>query len=50
MAADTWYSGTSDWQNMFAITRFRYDFEVLFYIFYFYWGKKIFRYTEEFVI
>ena len=24
---------------MFAITRFRY-FDVLFYIFYFYWGKK----------
>ena len=30
--------GSTDWQNMFAITRFRYI-EVLFHIFYYYWGK-----------
>ena len=28
-----------DWQNLFAITRFRYM-EVLFHIFYCYWGKE----------
>ena len=28
-----------DWQNVFAITRFRYI-EVLFHIFYYYWGKE----------
>ena len=27
-----------DWQNVFAITRFRYT--VLFHIFYYYWGKE----------
>ena len=42
--------GTRDLQNVFAIQRFRYI-EVLFQIFYYYWrGKKIARYTEEFVI
>ena len=40
-----------DWQNLFAITRFRYV-EVLFHIFYCYWGKENrslyrgLRYTE----
>ena len=29
-----------DWQNVFAITRFRYI-EVLFHIFYYYWGKQL---------
>ena len=28
-----------DWQILFAITRFRYI-EVLFHIFYYYWGKE----------
>ena len=28
-----------DWQNLFAVPRFRYI-EVLFYIFYYYWGKE----------
>ena len=28
-----------DWQKMFAITRFR-CIEVLFHIFYYYWGKE----------
>ena len=28
-----------DWQNVFAIARFRYI-EVLFHIFYYYWGKE----------
>ena len=31
--------GPRDWQNLFAITRFRYI-EVLFHIFYYYWGKE----------
>ena len=31
--------GLNDWQNLFAITRFRYI-EVLFYIFKYYWGKE----------
>ena len=31
--------GPSDWQNMFAITRFRYT-NVLFRIFDYYWGKQ----------
>ena len=31
--------GPRDWQNMFAIPRFRYI-EVLFHIFYYYWGKE----------
>ena len=31
--------GPRDWQNMFAITRFRYI-DVLFYIFFYYWGKE----------
>ena len=31
--------GSRDWQNLFAITRFRYV-EVLFHIFYYYWGKE----------
>ena len=31
--------GPRDWQNMFAITRFRYV-EVLFHIFYYCWGKE----------
>ena len=30
--------GPRDWQNMFAITTFRYI-EVLFHIFYYYWGE-----------
>ena len=42
--------GTRDLQNVFALQRFRYI-EVLFQIFYYYWrGKKIARYTKEFVI
>ena len=28
-----------DWQNLFAITRFRYI-KVLFHMFYYYWGKE----------
>ena len=32
--------GPRDCQNLFAITRFRFI-EVLFHIFYYYWGKKI---------
>ena len=31
--------GPSDWQNLYAITRFRY-FEVLFHIFYYCWSKE----------
>ena len=31
--------GLRDWQNLFAIPRFRYV-EVLFRIFYYYWGKE----------
>ena len=31
--------GPRDWQNLFAITRFRYI-EVLFHIFYYYWGNE----------
>ena len=31
--------GPRDWQNVFAITRFRYI-KVLFHIFYYYWGKE----------
>ena len=31
--------GPRDWQNLFAIPRFRYI-EVIFHIFYFYWGKE----------
>ena len=31
--------GPGDWQNMFAIPRLRYI-EVLFHIFYYYWGKE----------
>ena len=38
-----------DWHNLFAIKRFRYI-KVLFHIFYYYWGKEIVRYTEDFVI
>ena len=38
--------GLRDWQNLFAITRFRYI-EVLFQIFYYYRGKEIVRYTED---
>ena len=38
-----------DWKNMFLITRFHYI-EVIFHIFYYYWGKKIVRFTEDFVI
>ena len=39
-----------DWQNLFAITRFRYI-EVLFHIFYYYQGKgnRVFFYTDDFV-
>ena len=41
--------GSRDFQNVFAIARFRYI-EVLFHIFYYNWGvKKIVRYTEDFV-
>ena len=40
----------SDWQNMFAMTRFRYM-EVLLFIYFTITGiKKIFRYTEDLVI
>ena len=31
--------GPRDWQNLFAITRFRH-FEVLFHIFYYFWSKE----------
>ena len=31
--------GTRNWQNLFAITSFRYI-EVLFHIFYYYWGEE----------
>ena len=31
--------GPRDWENLFAIRRFRY-FEVIFHIFYYYWGKE----------
>ena len=31
--------GPRDWQNLFAVSRFRY-FEVLFYIFYYYWVEE----------
>ena len=31
--------GPRNWQNLFAITRFRYI-EVHFHIFYYYWGKE----------
>ena len=38
-----------DWQNLFIITSFRYI-EVLFNVFYYYWGKKkIVRHTEDFI-
>ena len=37
---EPWYNeGPKDWQDLFAITRFRYI-EVLFRIFYYYWGKE----------
>ena len=40
----------SDWQNMFAMTRFRYM-EVLLFTYFTITGvKKIFRYTEDLVI
>ena len=40
----------SDWQNVFAMTRFRYM-EVLLFIYFTITGvKKIFRYTEDLVI
>ena len=35
-----------DWQNLFTITRFRYI-DVLFHIFYYYWGKKLVCFTEN---
>ena len=35
--------------NVFAITRFRYI-KGLFHIFFYYWGKKIVCYTQDFVI
>ena len=43
--------GPRDWHNLFAIPRFRYI-EVLisFHLFYYYWGSKIVRYTEDFVL
>ena len=37
--APRYNEGRKDWQNLFAITRFRYI-EVLFHIFYYYWGKE----------
>ena len=41
--------GLEDWQNLFAVTRFRYI-EVLFHVFQ-YWGvKEIDRFTNDFVI
>ena len=33
------HEGPKDWQNTFAITRFR-CIEVLFHIFYYYWGEE----------
>ena len=42
--------GPRDWQNLFAIPGFCYIIEVLFDIFYYYWDKKIVRYTKDFVI
>ena len=38
-----------DWQNLFAITRFRFI-VFLFHILYYYWVEKIVRYTEDFVL
>ena len=38
--------GPRDWQNSFARTRFRYI-EVLFHIFYCYWGKENCSLSEE---
>ena len=50
------YSGTSMYnegeglEKFVALTRFRFM-EVLFHIFYYYWGKKYrFRYTEDYAI
>ena len=37
--APRYNEGRRDWQNLFAITRFRYI-EALFYILYYYWGRK----------
>ena len=37
--APRYNEGRRDWQNLFAITRFRYI-EALFHIFYYYWGRK----------
>ena len=42
--------GPRDWQNLFAVTRFRYI-EVFFFIYFTIIGvKKTVRYTEDFVI
>ena len=38
-----------DWQNVFAITRFRYI-KVLFHMFYYYWGEENVCYTKDFRI
>ena len=38
--------GPRDWQNSLAITRFRYI-DVLFHIFYCYWGKENCSLSEE---
>ena len=35
----TYNEGPTDWQNLFAVSRFRYI-EVLFYIFYYYWVEE----------
>ena len=37
--APRYNEGRRDWQNLLAITRFRYI-ETLFHIFYYYWGRK----------
>ena len=48
--AEPQYSeGPRGWQNLFAIPSF-FCIEVLFHIFYYYWGKEIVHYTEDFVI
>ena len=47
---EPWYNvGPRDLENLFAMTRFRYI-EVLFHIFYYYWGKENRHRSMEFVI
>lgn len=45
----TYDKGPRDWQNVFAIKKFRYI-KVLFYILYYCWGEEIVHYTKEFVM